>query len=59
MTLIAQHKYGVRVSSDSKWRDFLTHLGISAVIFELLEIKPSSAVKINFDCPSSGSSKGN
>ncbi|XP_047990162.1 DALR anticodon-binding domain-containing protein 3 [Leguminivora glycinivorella] len=58
MTLIAQHKYGVRVSTDSKWKEFIANLGESAAIFELLQTKPSSAVKINFDCSSTGSSKG-
>ncbi|CAG4929035.1 unnamed protein product [Colias eurytheme] len=57
LTLIAQHKYGVRVSTDSKWKEFIAHLGESAVAFELLQIKPSSPVKIQFDA-SSGSSKG-
>ncbi|CAH2046877.1 unnamed protein product, partial [Iphiclides podalirius] len=57
LTLIAQHKYGVRVSTDCKWKEFIAHLGESAVTFELLQTKPSSAVKINFDA-SSGSSKG-
>ncbi|XP_022827768.1 uncharacterized protein LOC111357361 isoform X3 [Spodoptera litura] len=57
MTLIAQHKYGVRVSTDTKWKEFLSHLGESAASFELLQTKPSGAVKINFDC-SAGSSKG-
>lgn len=59
MTLIAQHKYGVRVTGDTKWKAFLDHLGESAVVFELLQTKPSSAVKIDFGCSSSGSSKGN
>ncbi|KAL4705483.1 hypothetical protein ACJJTC_017343, partial [Scirpophaga incertulas] len=58
MTLIAQHKYGVRVSSDENWREFLSHLGEAAAAFELLQTKPSSAVKINFECSSAGSSKG-
>ncbi|XP_059053027.1 DALR anticodon-binding domain-containing protein 3 [Achroia grisella] len=58
MTLIAQHKYGVRVTTDSKWKDFIAHIGESAVVFELLQTKPNSAVKINFDCSSAGSSKG-
>lgn len=57
MTLIAQHKYGVRISTDTKWKEFLAHLGESAAAFELLQTKPSGAVKINFDC-SAGSSKG-
>ncbi|KOB65470.1 DARL anticodon-binding domain-containing protein, partial [Operophtera brumata] len=58
MTLIAQHKYGVRVTTDSKWKEFLTHLGESAVAFELLQGRPSSTVKINFNNVSAGSSKG-
>ncbi|KAG6447888.1 hypothetical protein O3G_MSEX005210 [Manduca sexta] len=58
MTLIAQHKYGVRVSTDSKWKEFIAHLGESAVVFDLLQAKPSGAVKINFECSSAGSSKG-
>ncbi|CAF4849828.1 unnamed protein product [Pieris macdunnoughi] len=57
LTLIAQHKYGVRVSTDSKWKEFIAHLGESAVAFELLQIRPSSSIKIQFDA-SSGSSKG-
>lgn len=59
MTLIAHHKYGVRVTTDSKWKEFVAHLGESAAAFELLQAKSSSAVKINFDCSSVGSSKGN
>lgn len=58
MTLIAQHKYGVRVSSDLKWKEFLAHLGKSAVTFELLQVRPSSSIKVNFECSTSGSSKG-
>lgn len=58
MTLIAQHKYGVRVATDTKWKEFIAHLGESAVIFELLQTKPSSAVKINFDSSLTGSSRG-
>lgn len=58
MTLIAQHKYGVRVSTDSKWKESMAHLGESAVTFELLQVKLGSALKINFDCSSTGSSRG-
>ncbi|XP_028167348.1 DALR anticodon-binding domain-containing protein 3 [Ostrinia furnacalis] len=58
MSLIAQHKYGVRVSTDTKWKEFIAHLGESAVVFELLQSRPNSAVKINFDCSAAGSSKG-
>ncbi|CAH0399679.1 unnamed protein product [Chilo suppressalis] len=58
MILIAQHKYGVRVSMEEKWKEFIDHLGESAVVFELLQTKPGSAVKINFECSSAGSSKG-
>ncbi|XP_011551909.3 DALR anticodon-binding domain-containing protein 3 [Plutella xylostella] len=58
MTLIAQHKYGVRATADTKLKQFIEHLGQSAVVFELLQIKPSSAIKINFDNAASGSSKG-
>lgn len=55
---IAQHKYGVRISEDSKWKEFIDHLGESAVVFELLQTRPSSAVKINMNCSLMGSSKG-
>ncbi|CAB3254319.1 unnamed protein product [Arctia plantaginis] len=58
ISLIAQHKYGVRVSRDSKWKEFIEHLGESAVAFELLQTKPSGAVKINFDNCAGGSTKG-
>ncbi|XP_041979820.1 DALR anticodon-binding domain-containing protein 3 [Aricia agestis] len=57
LTLIAQHKYGVRVSTDNKWSEFIAHLGESAVAFELLQTKASSPVKILFDAPG-GCSKG-
>ncbi|GBP80356.1 DALR anticodon-binding domain-containing protein 3 [Eumeta japonica] len=57
MLLIAQHKYGVRVCNDPKWTSFLTYLGEAAVTFELLEVKPSSPVKVNINCPT-GCSKG-
>ncbi|XP_028025857.1 DALR anticodon-binding domain-containing protein 3-like isoform X1 [Bombyx mandarina] len=58
MMSIAQHKYGVRISEDSKWKEFIDHLGESAVVFELLQTRPSSAVKINMNCSLMGSSKG-
>ncbi|CAH2243590.1 jg25801 [Pararge aegeria aegeria] len=57
LTLIAQHKYGLRVSTEEKWKDFIAYLGESAVAFELLQTKCSSPVKIQFDA-SGGSSKG-
>lgn len=46
------------MSKDSKWKEFIEHLGESAAAFELLQTKPSGAVKINFDNCSVGSSKG-
>ncbi|CAG9787932.1 unnamed protein product [Diatraea saccharalis] len=58
MILIAQHKYGVRESVQEKWKQFIDHLGESAVVFELLQTKPCRAVKVNFECSSAGSSKG-
>ncbi|CAH2085005.1 unnamed protein product [Euphydryas editha] len=57
LTLIAKHKYGVRVSTEAKWKDFIASLGESAVAFELLQTKCTSPVKIEFDA-SGGSSKG-
>ncbi|KPJ16208.1 DALR anticodon-binding domain-containing protein 3 [Papilio machaon] len=57
LMLIAQHKYGMRAGTEDKWREFIAHLGQSAVTFELLQTQPSSAVKINFDV-STGCSKG-
>ncbi|XP_026484219.2 DALR anticodon-binding domain-containing protein 3 [Vanessa tameamea] len=57
LTLIAQHKYGVRVSTEAKWKEFIASLGESAVAFELLQTKCTSPVKIQFDA-SGGSSKG-
>lgn len=59
MALIAQHKYGVRMSTDTyNWKESMENLGESAVAFELLQTKPSCSVKVNFDCLSAGSSKG-
>ncbi|XP_034829416.1 DALR anticodon-binding domain-containing protein 3 [Maniola hyperantus] len=57
LTLIAKHKYGMRVSTEEKWKEFIAHLGESAVTFELLQTKCASPVKIQFDS-SGGSSKG-
>lgn len=59
LDLIAQHKYGVRMSSDTyNWKESMENIGESAVTFELLQTKPSCTVKVNFDCLSAGSSKG-
>ncbi|XP_075975118.1 DALR anticodon-binding domain-containing protein 3 [Anticarsia gemmatalis] len=58
MTLIAQHKYGVRETKDPKWKDFIAHLGESAVVFELLQTNSRSPIKINFDSCAGGSTKG-
>lgn len=53
----ARLKYGATAIDDMK--DYLIHLGESAVTFELLQAKLSSAIKINFDSIGSGASKGN
>lgn len=58
MQLMAQHKYGVRVTSEAGWDDFFKKLGNAAVIIDLLNVKPNRPMIINEDCTSATCSKG-
>lgn len=58
MQLMAQHKYGMRVNSESGWTEFFNQLGSAAVTIDLLHVKPSRPVVVNEDCCASTSSKG-
>lgn len=58
MQLMAQHKYGVRVTSEPGWADFFKRLGDAAVNIDLLHVKPNRPIIINEDCAASTSSKG-
>uniref|UniRef100_A0A1Y1KHR4 DALR anticodon binding domain-containing protein n=2 Tax=Photinus pyralis TaxID=7054 RepID=A0A1Y1KHR4_PHOPY len=58
MRLMAEHKYGLRVTSNSGWRDIFRKLGEAAVTIEILQIKPNRPVICNFNDFSSSCSKG-
>ncbi|XP_045769301.1 DALR anticodon-binding domain-containing protein 3 [Maniola jurtina] len=57
LTLIAKHRYGIRESMEDKCKEFIAHMGQSAVTFELLQTKCGSPVKIA-SCSSGGPTKG-
>lgn len=58
MRLLAEHKYGLRISQVSTWRELFVNLGNAAVIIEMLQIKPSNTLKINFNDPNVSNNKG-
>lgn len=58
MQLMAQHKYGLRITAGPGWSDFCMQLGSAAVTIDLLHVKPSRPVIVNEDCSASTSSKG-
>lgn len=49
MRLMAEHKYGLRISSLPGWKEFFYKLGVAAVTIHLLQNKPShtTTVKLN------------
>lgn len=58
MRLMAQHKYGLRITSEPGWSDFFSKLGEAAVTFELLQNNHRNSTTINLTDPASSSSKG-
>lgn len=57
MRLMAEHKYGLRVTANIGWKEFFRKLGESAVILHLLENKPQHTTTVNLKSPTS-SNKG-
>lgn len=44
---MAEHKYGLRISSQPGWQEFYEKLGQAAVTMELLQNKPNRSIKIS------------
>lgn len=55
---MAQHKYGLRVKNQKFFVDLIEKLGNYAVTVDLLEVKISSPVSLNWNSCGNGSSKG-
>lgn len=58
MRLMAEHKYGVRVTSSLGWCEFFKKLGEAAVIIQLLQNKPQHSMKIDTQGPPCTNTKG-
>lgn len=58
MRLMAEHKYGVRITSLPGWEEFFQKLGEAAVTIHLLQNKPQHTTVIKLDDPTSSSVKG-
>lgn len=58
MRLMAEHKYGLRVTSNTGWRNIFRKLGEAAVTIELLQIKPNRSVICKYNDFSASCSKG-
>lgn len=59
MRLMAQHKYGVRVTSLPGWKDIFRKLGEAAVTIHLLQNKPQHTTVVKLNDADSSSVKGN
>lgn len=55
---MAQHKYGLRVKNERVFIDLIEKLGNYAVTVDLLEVKVTSPVGLNWNALGNGSSKG-
>lgn len=58
MRLMAEHKYGVRVTSLPGWKEFFQKLGEAAVTIHLLQNKPQHTTVVKIDDATSSSVKG-
>lgn len=58
MRLMAEHKYGLRATSGSGWKNIFDDLGEAAVTIELLQNKPSKSTIINLHNWTLGNTKG-
>lgn len=47
MRLMAEHKYGLRITSQLGWQEFYEKLSHAAVTMELLQNKPNRSVTIS------------
>lgn len=58
MRLMAEHKYGVRVTTFPGWKEFFEKLGEAAVIIHLLQNKPQHTTIVKLNDPTCCSVKG-
>lgn len=58
MRLMAEHKYGLRTTSESGWKEIFDTLGEAAVTIELLQNKPSKNTIISLHDWTLGNTKG-
>ncbi|KAF5280623.1 hypothetical protein FQA39_LY05271 [Lamprigera yunnana] len=58
MRLMAEHKYGLRITSNSGWQEIFKKLGEAAVTMELLQIKTNRSVLCKMNDLCSSCSKG-
>ncbi|KAF2894593.1 hypothetical protein ILUMI_11581 [Ignelater luminosus] len=58
MRLMAEHKYGLRITSQVGWQEFFEKLGQAAVTIDLLQNKTNRGVTINLNDPTTANSKG-
>lgn len=58
MRLMAEHKYGLRVTSNTGWRDFFKKLGEAAIILHMLENKPQNTTTVLLNVAESVQNKG-
>lgn len=49
MRMMAQHKYGVQIKPDSKWKSYFEELGKASISIEILSNKPSKPIKITLN----------
>lgn len=58
MRLMAEHKYGLRVTANLGWQDFFRKLGEAAVILHMLENKPQHTTTVKLKTSTSSQNKG-
>ncbi|KAJ8971368.1 hypothetical protein NQ317_016563, partial [Molorchus minor] len=49
MRMMAQHKYGVQIQSNTSWKTYFEKLGRAAVVIEMLSNKPQKALKLSMN----------
>ncbi|XP_017784536.1 PREDICTED: DALR anticodon-binding domain-containing protein 3 isoform X2 [Nicrophorus vespilloides] len=49
MRLMAEHKYGLRITSKPGWEEFFAKLGSAAVIIEMLQNRPNNCTTIDIN----------
>lgn len=59
MRLMAEHKYGLRITSQPGWKEFFEKLGKAAVTMELLQNKPNRTLAISLSDNTLSNNKGN